>query len=259
MTHESLTNLPTGVDKQLVARVLDCCKIASERQIVKHTDFLDPFHREFVRPLVNNFFGIRCLEEGGYPGAEKKRLLIFPDFYRADDIVPPISVLEISLSDPSRILSHRDYLGAIIALGLKPSLIGDIVVFSGGAQAVVGTEVAEAVLGLQEVNKFKAKAAEIPPYQIKVEEQPLRTLCSTVASLRLDAVLSAGLGIGRSKAAELIKTDKIKVNWRQIGQPSFQLGEGDVLSIRGKGRLELAEIGPETKKGRVRVTLKKFS
>lgn len=258
MTH-ALGSLPAGVDKQIVARVLDCCKVASESQAVKFTDFLDPFHREFVRPLVTNFFGIRYLEEGGYAGAEQKRLIVFPDYYRPDDIDLPIIVLEISLSDSSRILSHRDYLGAITGQGLSRSLVGDIIAFAGGAQVVAAQEIAPALLGLTEVNKFKAQVVEIPPYQINVEEQPQRTITSTVASMRLDAVLSSGLGIGRGKAVALIKADKVKVNWRRIGQPGFQLNSGDILSVRGKGRLELAEIGSKTKKGRVRITLKKFS
>lgn len=258
MTHK-LDNLPTGVDKQLVARVLDCCQIASEGQVVKHTDFLDPFHREFVRPLVGNFFGIRYLEDGGYARAEHKRLSVFPDYYRPDDIDLPIAVMEISLSDPAKVLSHRDYLGALVGLGLRRSLVGDIIAFAGGAQVVAAREIALALLGLGEVNKFRAAVAEIPPYKIRVQEQPQRTIDSTVATLRLDAVLSSGLGVGRGKAVELIKADKVKVNWRSIGQPGFQLNAGDVLSIRGKGRLELTEAGAVTKKGRRRITLRKFN
>jgi len=254
-----LDNLPAGVDRQLVARVMDCCEIASQREQVKHTDFLDPFHRDFVRPLVKNFFGIRHVEDGGYLKAEKQRMLIFPDYYRPEDIEVPITALEISLSDPTRVLSHRDYLGAIIGLGLQRGAVGDIIAFEGGAHAMVASEVAGAVLGLQEVNKFNAEVAEIPPYDIMVEEQPQRTITSTVASLRLDAVLSSGLGVGRSKAADLVKADKVKVNWRRIKQPAFQLNQGDVLSVRGKGRLELAEVGTKTRKGRIRIVLKKFS
>lgn len=258
MTHK-LDNLPTGVDKHLVARVLDCCQIASERQVVKHTDFLDPYHRDFVRPLVGNFFGIRSLEDGGYAGAEKKRLIVFPDYYRPDDIDLPIAVMEISLSDSAKVLSHRDYLGAIVGLGLRRSVVGDIIAYVGGAQVVAAREIVPALQGLGEVNRYKASVVEIPPYQIRVEEQPQRTINSTVATVRLDAVLSSGLGIGRGKAVELIKSDKVKVNWRSIGQPGFQLSAGDVLSIRGKGRLELTEVGAETKKGRTRITLRKFS
>lgn len=252
-------NLPTGVDSQLVARVLDNCKIVSEKQGVKFTEFLDPFHREFIRPLVANFFGVRYIEDGGYAGAEKQRLAIFPDYYSPADIEMPIAVLEIRLSDPTRVLSHRDYLGAIVGLGLKRSYIGDILTFAGGAHMIAAREIADVVRSLGEVHKFRAEAVEIPPYSIQWEEQPVRTISCTVASVRLDAVLSTGLGMGRSKAAELIKGDKVKVNWRQIVQPGFQLKEGDVLSVRGRGRLELSLVGGETKKGRIRIEVKKFS
>lgn len=259
MSSHNPDNLPAGVDSLLVARILDSCKAASESHAIKFTDFLDPFHREFVRPLVANFYGVRCLEDGGYSGAEKKRLAIFPDYYSPGDIQVPIAALEITLSDPTRVLSHRDYLGAIVGLGLKRSYIGDILTFAGGAQALVAREIAAAVCGLETVNKFKTEVVEIPPYCIHWEEQPVRTVTCTVASVRLDAVLSSGLGIGRGKAVELIKADKVKVNWRQISQPAFQLKEGDVLSVQGKGRLVLSLVGGETKKGRIRIELKKFN
>lgn len=255
----NLDNLPAGVDAHLVARVLESCEIVRDRQEVKFTEFLDPFHREYVRPLVGNFFGIRHMEDGGYAGAEKQRLAIFPDYYSPGDIEMPIAAFAVSLSDPTRLLSHRDYLGAIAALGIKVSFLGDILPFAGGAHLISAREVANVICTLEEVNRFRAEAVEIPPYKLCREEQPARTIRSTVASLRLDAVVSAGLGMGRSKAAELIKGDKVKVNWRHIVQPGFQLKEGDIISIRGRGRLELSMAGDETRKGRIRIEVKKFS
>lgn len=255
----NLESLPAGVDAHLVARVLESCEIVRDRQEVKFTEFLDPFHREFVRPLVGNFFGIRHMEDGGYAGAEKQRLAIFPDYYSPGDIDMPIAAFEVKLSDPTRVLSHRDYLGAIAALGIKVSYIGDILPFAGGAQVIVAREVGNVICTIEEVNRFRAEAVEIPPYKLCREKQPARTIRSTVASLRLDAVMSTGLGIGRSKAADLIKGDKVKVNWRQIVQPGFQVKEGDIISIRGRGRLELSVTAGETKKGRIRIVVKKFS
>ncbi len=254
-----LDNLPAGVDSRLVARVLDCCRGASEKQEVKFTEFLDPFHLEFTAPLTAGFFGIRHLADGGFPGAEKKRLAIFPDYYSPADIEAPLSALEIRLSDPTRILSHRDYLGALIGLGLNRSWLGDILPFAGGAHIVVAREVAGAALNLDQVNKFKAQTTEVPPYTLSAGENPLRQINATVASLRLDAVLGTGLGIGRSKAVELVKGDRVKVNWRKIIQPGFTLKAGDIISIRGRGRLELSEVGGETKKGRIRIQVNKFS
>jgi RNA-binding protein YlmH len=255
----NLDNLPVGVDAHLVARILESCETVRDKQEVKFTEFLDPFHREFIRPLVGNFFGIRHLEDGGYSDAEKQRLAIFPDYYSPGDIEMPIAAVEVRLSDPTRLLSHRDYLGAVAALGIKVSYIGDILVFSGGAYVIAAREVVNLICTMDEVNRFRAEVVEIPPYNLCGEEQPARIIRCTVASLRLDAVVSAGLGMGRGKAADLIKGDKVKVNWRQIVQPGFQLKEGDIISIRGRGRLELSVAGGETKKGRIRVEVKKFS
>lgn len=256
----NLDNLPVGVDAHLVARILALCKNVSENQGNKFTEFLDPYHLEFIGPLVANIFGIRWLAAGGYGEAERQRLAIFPDYYSPADIEMPIAVFRIKLSDPTRILSHRDYLGALMAQGIKRSFIGDILPFTGGAHFVAAREIAGAVLGgLTEIHKFKAEVAEIPPYSISGQEQPVKTVSCTVASVRLDAVLSAGLGIGRNKGAELIKGERVKVNWRQISQPSFSLKAGDVISIRGRGRLELSAVGGETKKGRIRIQVDKFN
>ena len=258
MERKFLDNLPQGVEKSLIARVLDGCDIASQSQVTKFTDFLDPFHREFLRPLVGNYFGIRFLESGGYPAAEYQRLAIYPDYLRPDDIEFPIKLLEITLSDKDKHLSHRDYLGALLACGIKRNLVGDCITFDGGAQVFAGSEVSDLLLNIDQVNRLKAAVVEIPPYLVKYSQEPVRSISTTVASVRLDAVLGAGLGTSRSKVAELIKSAKVKVNWRQISQPSFQLKAGDVVSVRGKGRVELVETGAETKKGRVRITVKKF-
>ena len=254
-----LTNLPAGVEKQVVARVLDCCEIASQRQQVKVTDFMDRWHREFVRPLVAQHFGIRYQEDGGYSEAERCRLIIYPDYYRADDLETTVSLLEISLSDATRLLSHRDYLGAVTGAGVDRGSVGDIITFDGGGQVFVATEVRDALLGLSEVSRFQASTREVPPYQVRITQQPVKTISGTVASLRLDAVLSNGLGTGRSAAAQLIRSGKVRVNWREIDQPSFSLNQGDVVTVRGKGRLELAEAGGETRKGRTRIAIKKYS
>ena len=252
------SNLPAGVDGKLVARIIDNCKAVVEKREIMFTDFVDPFHREFVEPLVASYFGVRFLTEGGYTNAEMQRLAIFPDYYSPEDIEVPLAVLEVRLSDPTRILSHRDYLGAVLGLGLKRSDLGDILPFTGGAHLVVSRERAETVYNLVEVHKFKVEITEVPPYSLCQEQQPQKVITRTVASLRLDAVLSAGLGMGRSKAVEFIRGDKVKVNWRRILQPSFQLKTGDVISLRGRGRLELSEVAGKTRKGRTRINISKF-
>lgn len=254
-----LDNLPTGIEKQAVARVLDCCAIASERQLVKYTDFIDPGHRDFIRPLVSSYFGIRCMEDGGYSAAERKRLAIFPDYYRADDLDIPIALLEISLADADApLLSHRHFLGALLGMGVSRGTIGDIILFSGGGQVFVTMEGKELLLSLDAVNRFSATTREVPPYQVRISQQPMRTINATVASLRLDAVLSAGLGSGRSRAAALVRGEKVRVNWRHISQPAFSVKQGDIITVRGRGRLEISAAGGQTRKGRTRISLKKY-
>jgi RNA-binding protein YlmH len=86
-----------------------------------------------------------------------------------------------------------------------------------------------------------------------------REIKGTVASLRADAVLSLGFGISRSRVVLLVKGGVVKVNFRPINSPSQQLKEGDQLSLKGRGRLLISEVEGETRKGRIRLKLKKYS
>ena len=94
---------------------------------------------------------------------------------------------------------------------------------------------------------------EIPPREQKVKE--IRT---TVASMRLDVIAAAGFGTSRSKMANEIDVDKVKVNWKDVKSSSQAIKEGDIISIRGRGRVEVAEVRGTTKKGRINLVLRRF-
>jgi RNA-binding protein YlmH len=94
--------------------------------------------------------------------------------------------------------------------------------------------------------------------QLQVKEEKVKLISATVAALRLDAVAAAGYGTSRSRMAEEIKGQNVKVNWKEAKNAAQPVNEGDVLSFRGRGRVEVAEIRGTTKKGRLSITLKRY-
>ena len=109
------------------------------------------------------------------------------------------------------------------------------------------------MIGAAGVKATVEDTAEIAPREERTKE-----IRATVASLRLDAVAAAGFGVSRSRAADDIAADKVKLNWQSAGSASKTIQEGDVLSMRGRGRVEVTEVRGQTKKGRTVVVLKRF-
>ncbi|WP_353892189.1 YlmH/Sll1252 family protein [Proteinivorax hydrogeniformans] len=250
--------LDKEIDKVTIAKSLDAAELAQQKNMVKETDFLDPYYRDTVLKITKGLFGIKHFVSGGYQGAERARIVFFPDFLHKDDVEDCISCIEINGSFPKK-YSHRDFLGSILGLGISREKLGDIIVSEDGCQAVIDDSLVDFVkLNLEKVGNVSVKVKEIYPHQLKVEDIKIKKIKGTVASLRLDAVSGLGFGLSRTKLSGLIKGERVKVNWKTIKNPSFTLEEGDIISLRGKGRVELAACGGETRKGRIHLELNRF-
>ena len=99
---------------------------------------------------------------------------------------------------------------------------------------------------------------EIDEEQLAVEPERIKEIKGTVASLRLDAVAAEGFGTSRSKMVREIKGERVKLNWKPVSNPALAISEGDVLSIRGRGRVVVSEVGGTTRKGRTSIVLHRY-
>ena len=108
------------------------------------------------------------------------------------------------------------------------------------------------------VGSYPIQLQLIDEEQLAVEPERIKEIRATVASLRLDAVAAAGYGVSRTKLVREIKAERVKVNWRVIDNPAFQVESGDVISLRGRGRLVLQEVRGTTRKGRISVLLQRY-
>ncbi|XQQ05058.1 MAG: photosystem II S4 domain protein [Leptolyngbya sp. IPPAS B-1204] len=243
-------------NRDTVARIIDQAEQAIKTWEVVCTDFLAPPELAEVEQMFGRLTEVQFLAWGGYPQAERQRLAISRAELPLDQTQVEVTAIEIAgnfLFDPA---SHRDFLGAILGTGIVREKVGDIIVLGErGAQAIVVPDMVEFLtLNLKQVRSVPVKTQAIDWSELKVREPKKKELTTVEASMRLDAVASAGFGMSRSKMADLINAGDVRVNWKEITQASYVLKPGDLVAIRGKGRLEIGEVAV-TKKDRYRVQL----
>jgi photosystem II S4 domain protein len=167
-----------------------------------------------------------------------------------------VDIIGNFLFDPA---SHRDFLGAILGSGIERQKVGDLILLGEkGAQAIVVPELVEYLsVSLTQVRTVPVKIRSIDLANLKIRAPQTKEIATVEASLRLDAIASAGFGMSRSKMVDFIDGDDVRVNWKSVTQPSYQLKSGDLVAVSGKGRLAVGEIAI-TKKNRYRVLLTRY-
>lgn len=246
-------------NRDSVARVIDRADQAIKTWEVVLTDFLSPPELAEAQRAFSRLTEVQLVAWGGYPQAERQRIAIAREEIPLAQSHVDLVVLEIAGNFLFDTATHRDFLGAILGNGIVRDKIGDIIVLGErGAQAIVVPEVVEFLeMNLLQVRSVPVKTQRIDLSELKIREPKKKELTTVEASLRLDAIASAGFGMSRSKMTDLIDGGDVRVNWKEVTQASFQVKPGDLIAIRGKGRLEVGEVAV-TKKDRYRVQLTRY-
>ena len=244
-------------NRDTVARVIDQADQAIKTWEVVLTDFFSPPELAVFQRVFSRLTEVQLVASGGYPQAERQRLAIAREEVSLQGI--EVALVEIAGNFLFDTATHRDFLGAMLGTGIVREKTGDIIVLGErGAQAIVVPELVEFLeLHLQQVRSVPVKTRRIDLSELKIREPKKKEMTTVEASLRLDAVASAGFGMSRSKMADLIDAGDVRVNWKEITQASSQVKSGDLIAIRGKGRLEVGDVAV-TKKERYRVLLTRY-
>lgn len=249
-----------GEDRLLMAKILDRARQTQDRNIPSATDFLSPQQQSQAQDLLR-LAGIPetdYLVWGGYEGAERALLLFLPDWMERESAEAPIRCLRASFRAEDH-LSHRDFLGSLMGMGIVREKLGDILVAPDSADLIVLDTVAEFLLqSWSGAGRAKLRVTEIEPGHLHIPEISCQEVRDTVSSLRLDAVASTGFRMSRGKAADLVSGGRVQVNWRECTKPDKLLEAGDTVSARGFGKFVLAEVGGTTRKGRISILLKRY-
>lgn len=246
-------------DRLFSARLSDLASRSQRDGVCCFSNFLDERQcAEAESWCLHNTGGLMHCFYGGYPDAKRRILAIYPDYYEdyvMDDF--PIKCLTFTFRKEDN-LTHRDFLGSFMGMRLKREVIGDIIVGEGIAQTFVTDIAARLILStVSKIGKTGVKVCDDRPFQLEVKQE-FRNISGTVASMRLDCIVSLAAGVSRENAARLIRSEKVEVNHFKAASISQEIHTGDVLSIRGCGRFILSDINGSTKKSRIHINLCKF-
>lgn len=270
----------TNEDKLLRSMILDRFNQSESWYCATYTGFLD-MHEQVVASEA--ICGTRCTDEeangevvayragrmsvylyGGYEDAERRIMMFLPEEF-ADDYrtiladEEPLGVLHAEVSRGSRKLTHRDYLGSVLGLGLKRSVIGDIIVRDDGADIIAKSEIIPFLLNEYKVagrTPLVCTARKIS--ELMQAERKAVEVSDTLSSLRLDNVVSAAFSIPRKEAASSIVSGLVSVDHREAVKIDRRVDEGSTVSLKGKGKAVLTQVGETTKKKRIRVRFERF-
>lgn len=244
-------------DKLVLSRAEDAVLLAEKNYQVKTVGFLNPVQRALIEKNIFTPDNLSVSFEGGYEGAERTIMVCVPEYvgFELSNILTAIKLEGRNVSA----LTHRDYLGSLMGLGITRENIGDILCTQNGAIVFVKNDIADYILlNLDKVGRCGIKAEVCGLKDVAIPKPKTREIKGTVSSLRLDSVLSLAAGISRGRAAELIGQGVISLNWEVCESVSEKLCEGDLISARGLGRMRLEKVGGMTRKGRIGVTILRF-
>ena len=243
----------------LLAKVWDKINAGLRRNIPGNTCFLSPRELDMTRYLFGDLDGLQAF--GGYDSAERKMLVYLPEYldetYLKEEDSPLVCLRASFFEGDSP--SHRDFLGALMGAGIARETVGDICVGKDSCDFFVTAEIAPYVLqNFTSAGRAKVRLTQIQLSAVQVPEPEVKQIKDTLASLRLDSVISSGFRIGRSLAAQYITGGKVAINGLPCEKPDKAVAEGDKISLRGMGKILLRTVGGQTKKGRISVVIDRY-
>ncbi|XVF04233.1 hypothetical protein REPUB_Repub05bG0064700 [Reevesia pubescens] len=241
-----------------VKRILEMARRAATRREVFHTDFLTPPVLKESMLVLEKLADVKAVAQGGYPQAERCRISIgYSEVLTGDpDIVAALNITGNFSFQPC---SHGDFLGAILGKGIAREKLGDIILQGEkGAHVLIVPELVEfLMLTLDKVANVSVSCQQIPLLALEYKPPRTESFKTVEASLRVDALASAGFKISRSKLVNLISNGDVRVNWTTVTKNGTTLKTGDIVSVSGKGRLKIGEIN-NTRKGKFAVELIRY-
>ena len=235
-------------------RIKEIILRASNSGRTLYSAFLSPPEWEFAL-RESKRYNMPCTLFGGYPQAER----CMAGFgYECEESTFPLEVIKLTWST-SKAPSHRDILGSVLGLGIERSCVGDIVIMDDVAylicQTVMASHIKDQLISAGKVRLTITSLDSIP----SLFANEGKKVSGTVAAPRLDAVIATGFHLSRSKAGVYISSGMVKLRHFPTDKSDTLVNEGDVISVRGLGRLLVESLGKTTKKGRIFITLQQFS
>lgn len=255
-------------DKLLLAKALDKLEEASRYNVPSSTKFLNEQERALLEAALKSYTTSGTAGRffwGGYENALRTVLIFLPDYLDPEDIsteqnkgIDPLAYIRVEYPS-QKSLSHRDFLGSLMGSGVARETIGDILVGESTCDIIILEEILPYVMSnFDAVGRVKIKKSIIDSKSLIIPEQKFVEIKATLASMRLDSVVSTSFNISRANSGEYIASGRVLINHLECKKPDKMIGVSDIITVRGLGKIELHDIGPLTRKGRLSVIIKKY-
>lgn len=253
-------------ERLLLCRIMDKYNAMRNGGYMTYTGFLSD-RASILADRLLRYVGAVETEyffDGGYDGASRKILTFVPEYMTADECRSsensPLRFVRFSYYKEYT-LTHRDFLGALLSDGISRGVIGDILVNDNDKETdivVIDNILSYLTQSFFSVGRAKTECNEITREALFAPEQKMETVKDTVASLRLDGIIAAALGLSRDKASQAVARGLVELNHFHCSKGEKLLEAGDTVTVRGFGKFILFQIGNLSKKGRIFVEIKRF-
>ena len=234
----------------LLRRLADLAERCDRTGSVTATPFLTPAEQFEMRKRCSLPEGVTLLFSGGSAECERQCAFFLPYYLDEAGFDVSETIKAIRIRSYYGEVTHRDYLGSLLALGIRREWLGDIRLDGDTAWVFCLASVEKTLLDVDRVGRCSVKAEACALEDVPVPEKKVKTVNFTVKSLRLDAVTGDLFGVSRTAAAEAIRLGAVSLNYAPCTQPDAPVREGDILSFRGKGKGSITEIGGQSRKDR---------
>ncbi len=235
---------------ELIRRAEDLRDRALRNGTPTHTGFLTPAEQYRLETWAKHA-GARLLLHGGGADCERRAAFFLPEWMEEDAFDPKEYLSALRLRAFFGVPGHRDYLGAILGMGVGREWVGDILVQEDGAYLFCMPSVLRHLLSIDKVGRVSVKAEEVPPERVPVPVRQVKQESFSVMSLRLDAILAGMFHLSRTEAARQIEAGAVSVNYEECLKCDRPVREGDVISLRGAGKGSVTGTGGTSRKGRL--------
>ena len=243
-------------DRMLLAKLWDKINTGITRNIPVHTCFLSPRELEMARFLFGDEPGLHTF--GGYGDAERKMLCYLPEYLDESSLMEedsPVICLRATFYEGDT-PTHRDFLGSLMGAGVARETIG---VGKGQCDFFATEEITPYLLqNFTNAGRTKFRLTQIPLKEASIPQPEFRVIKDTLASLRLDGVISSGFRISRGLASQAITAGKVAIDGLPCEKPDKAVAEGCKISLRGSGKIKLEKVNGQTKKGRISVEIHRY-
>lgn len=246
-------------EQLLIAKIKDRIRQAEFKNRIEVTDFLNLAEKEKVEIFLKTLSFHNFLFWGGFEEAERVVAIFYPEKLailveeKKIDLAQYLAVIRIQVpKEKQGEYNHKNYLGAMMKLGMKREKIGDISVYPEGADIIIKPDIQEYVLqSLPELTRFqKANIELISTEEMRIPQIELKRKRIIIPSFRLDAIISEIIGSSRTKAVEIINQERVFLNFKVETKVSKEVKIGDKITVRGKGKFEIGEEIGNSKKNK---------